>query len=214
MADKETGRPRDPFAEPSAILRGSDPVEIAERTGVPFEEGEFRLSFMLWDLCLSYPDLVLRAPLCLDTYVVKLLALLYLVQARAAPPANRWVPYRELRDGLFYAKSFSDTVEDRVCRRFGDDLEGMRSACELLGGRAVDQGDLGMVVNTFPRLPILLILWRGDEEFPPSARILFDASATDYLNAFELRMLCGEVVGRLIRVADGKLELPPPGRAP
>lgn len=204
----EDARPQDPFAEPSKVLRESDPADIAERAGVPFENGEFRLSFMAWDLHLSHPDLEFRAPPFLNTFVVKLLALLYLADAEAVPLANHWVPYRELRDGLFYSKSFTDTVEDRICRRFGDDLEGLQAACVRLGGREVDQGDLGMVIDTFARLPILIIVWRGDDEFQPNARILFDASATNYLNAFELRMLCGEVVGRLIRMADGGQEVP------
>jgi hypothetical protein len=210
MTEKDRDKVQDPFAGPSNELRESDPAEIAERAGIPFENGEFRLSLMRWEMYVSRPDLSFRAPEFLNTYVIKLLAVLYMANARAIPLANRWVPYRELKDGLFYTKSFSDTVEERVCRRFGGDLEGMRTACEALGGREVDQGDLGMVVNTFPRLPLLFIIWRGDEEFEPNARILFDSSATNYLNAFEMRMLCGEVVNRLIRLADGKLEVPPP----
>jgi hypothetical protein len=201
---------KDPFAEPGQLLRSSDPWEVAERASVPFDEGGFRVSLMLWNLYISHPDLDFRAPKFLDTYVIKLLAVIYLAKAEATVLANQWVPYRELKDGLFYAKSFWDTVEERVCRRFGDDIEGMRNACLALGGREVDQGDLGMVINTFPRLPLLFIVWRGDDEFASNARILFDASATDYLNAFELRMLCGEIVNRLIRIADGALEVPQP----
>ncbi len=204
------GRAQNPYEEPSKILNESDPVDIAERTGIPFENGEFRMSLMRWNLYISYPDLSFRAPKFLDTFVIKLLALLYMANASAVQLANQWVPYRELKDGLFYAKSFTDTVEDRVCRRFGGDLEAMGAACRELGGREVDQGDLGIVVQTFSRLPILFILWRGDEEFDPNARILFDSSATSYLNAFELRMLCGEIVSRLIRIANGGMELPPP----
>ncbi len=210
MAEKENGKIRsDPFADPSAILRQSDPADIAERAGVPYGDGVFKLTFLRWELLITHPDLCFEAPKFLDTYVVKLLAFLYLAKAKAGPLASRWVPYRELKDGLFYAKSFADTVEEKLCRRFGEDLEGMGAACEALGGRRVEQGDLGMVVNTFPRLPLLFIVWRGDEEFPPNLRVLFDASATDYLNAFELRMLCGEVSSRIIAVADGRLELPP-----
>jgi hypothetical protein len=203
-------RTQDPFAEPSRTLKARSAEEIAEKTGIPYGDGEFRLAIMRWEMRISHPELSFQAPAFLDTYVVKLLVVLYMANANAVPLANQWVPYRELKDGLFYTKSFSDTVEDRVCRRFGDDLEGMRAACIKLGGREVDQGDLGMVINTFPRLPLLFIIWRGDEEFAPNARILFDVSATSYLNAFELRMLCGEVVNRLIRIADGGLEVPPP----
>jgi hypothetical protein len=201
---KEKG---DPFEEPSRIVRDSNPEELAERCGIIWREGKLELPFLKWVLRISHPDLRFEAPRFLDTYVIRLLALLYLSRARAGPLANQWVPYRELKDGLFYAKSFQETVEERLCRRFGEDLEGLREACAALGGREVDQGDLGMVLNTFPRLPLLIILWRGDEEFEPSARILFDASADSYLNAFELRMLCGEVVGRLVRYADGGLKL-------
>jgi hypothetical protein len=208
--EKGGDRPQDPFAEPSKIIRESDASEIAERAGIPYENGEFRLSLMRWNLHISHPELRFLAPQCLDTFVIKLLALLYMANARAVPLANQWVPYRELKDGLFYNKSFSDTVEDRVCRRFGGDLESIRVACETLGGREVDQGDLGMVIDTFPRLPLLFILWLGDEEFEANARILFDASATNYLNVFELRMLCGEIVNRLIGIANGRLEVPPP----
>ncbi len=212
MGENGKGKALDPFAEPSRILRESEASEIAERAGIPYCGGEFTLNFMGWEIRISHPELSFSAPGFLDTYVVKLLAFLYMANANAVPLANQWVPYRELKDGLFYTKSFSDTVEERVCRRFGEDLEGMRAACEKLGGREVEQGDMGMVINTFPRLPLLFIMWRGDEEFEPNARILFDASATSYLNAFELRMLCGEVVNRLISIADGRLEVPPPRR--
>lgn len=201
---------QDPFAEPSALLRKSRPGDIAERAGVPWDGKEFRIGFLRWSLYVSHPELSFRAPEFLNTFVMRLLTLLYLAHARAVPPANRWVPYRELKDGLFYAKSFQDTVEERLLRRFAGDLEGLREAGLELGARVVEQGDLGLVLKTFPRLPLLFIIWRGDEEFEPSTRILFDASATNYLNAFELRMLCGEVVGRLINVADGRLKVPPP----
>nr|WP_303646030.1 DUF3786 domain-containing protein [Candidatus Solincola tengchongensis] len=191
-------------------MRKSRPGDIAERAGVPWDGKEFRIGFLRWSLYVSHPELSFRAPEFLNTFVVRLLTLLYLAHARAVPPANRWVPYRELKDGLFYAKSFQDTVEERLLRRFAGDLEGLREAGLELGARVVEQGDLGLVLKTFPRLPLLFIIWRGDEEFEPSTRILFDASATNYLNAFELRMLCGEVVGRLINVADGRLKLPSP----
>ncbi|MDI6874661.1 DUF3786 domain-containing protein [Candidatus Solincola sp.] len=206
----EERKEQDPFAEPSVLLRESHAGDIAERAGVPWDGREFKVSFLRWNLYVSHPELSFRAPDFLNTFVIRLLTLLYLAHARAVPLANRWVPYRELKDGLFYTKSFQDTVEDRLLRRFAEDLDGLREAGLELGARLVEQGDLGMVLQTFPRLPLLFILWRGDEEFEPSARILFDASATCYFNAFELRMLCGEVVGRLINVADGRLKVPPP----
>jgi hypothetical protein len=198
----------DPFAEPSRVLRERDPWEIAETAGVVFEDGRFRLPVYRWEVLISHPDLDFEGPAFLTSYVMRLLSLIYLSKARAKPLAQQWIPYRELKDGLFYVKSFQETVEERLLSRFSGDLEGLRQSALALGGRVVEQGDLGVVIPTFPRLPLLVILWRGDEEFPSSARILFDRSADTYLNAFELRMLSGELTGHLLKVADGRLELP------
>jgi len=208
MSDEKEDRSKDPSTEPSRAIRAHNPEELAERAGILYKEGEFQLKMMRWDISISYPELEFKAPKFLDTYVVKVLALIYIANAMAQPLANQWVPYRELKDGLFYTKTFSETVEDRLCRRFCEDIESLQLACEALGGREVDQGDLGMVLKTFPRLPLLIIIWQGDEEFEPNARVLFDASATSYFNAFELRMLCGEIASRLIRIADSGLEIP------
>ncbi|MEJ5186705.1 MAG: DUF3786 domain-containing protein [Candidatus Geothermincolales bacterium] len=198
----------DPFAEPSNNLRGRDPLEVAESAGLIYEEGHIRLPVYRWEIMISHPDLRFEGPPFLTSYVMRLLSLIYLSKAQAKPLANQWVPYRELKDGLFYVKSFQETVEERLLSRFSEDLDALREAAVALGGRVVEQGDLGVVIPTFPRLPLLMIIWKGDEEFPSSARILFDRSADTYLNAFELRMLSGEVVGHLVKIADGVLELP------
>ncbi len=208
MTDKEKTVSPNPFAEPTRILRERDPEEIAETAGLKYTDGYIRLPVYKWELSVSHPDLQIGGPSFLTSYVMRLLSLIYLSKARAKPLSNQWIPYRELKDGLFYVKSFQETVEERIVARFSKDLETLRRAAILLGGREVEQGDMGVVIPTFPRLPLLLIMWKGDEEFSSSARFLFDRSADTYLNAFELRMLCGEVTGHLIKIADGRLEVP------
>jgi hypothetical protein len=199
--------PTSPFDEPRNYLLSSDPEEVASLAGVIYSPGVFEIPFMRWTFRLTYPGLEFQMPRFLETFTIKLLTMLYLYRSKGVLLANQWVPYRELPDGLFYAKSFNETVESRVKDRFGDDLEGLARAAEQLGGRRVDQGDLGLVLQVYPRISLLFILWRGDEEFPASANILFDAHATSYLNVFELRMLSGEVVSRLVNLADGRLKL-------
>ncbi len=121
------------------------------------------------------------------------------------PRANHWVPYRELPDGLFYSKSFAETVESRLRDHFAADLPGLIEAGTSLGCTLVEQGDAGLMFNTYPRVSLLVTFWQADEEFPASTNILFDASACHYLNVFELKMLASEVVTRMIGIATGKL---------
>jgi len=197
----------DPFEEPSRRLRSRNPGELAESSGAHYSEGRLILPFLAWEIVLEHPSLDFWMPDFLCTYTLKLLTLLYLDRADGTPLASHWVPYRELSDGLFYSKNFSETVEERMRTRFAAEPESLLDAAVALGGEPVEQGDAGVMLRTFPRIPLLIILWKQDEEFPAACNILFDASSTHYLNAFELKMLSGEMASRIIAVADGRLSL-------
>jgi len=43
----------------------------------------------------------------------------------------------------------------------------------------VDLADVGIIVETFEKVPLLIEMWRGDEEFGPEVNVLFDKSITD-----------------------------------
>lgn len=194
-----------PFDEPTRYLLSHDPEEVADKAAVNFSAGAFELPFLRWKIKVSHPDFAFELPDFLNTFTVKLLTLLYLSRADGVPRANHWVPYRELPDGLFYSKSFTETVEDRLKDRFADDLPGLTGAGTHLGCTLVDQADAGLIFNTYPRVSLLVTFWQADEEFPASSNILFDASVSHYLNVFELKMLASEVVTRMIGIANGQL---------
>jgi hypothetical protein len=52
-----------------------------------------------------------------------------------------------------------------------------------------------------PKIPVCLILWAGDDEFPPAGNVLFDASISRYLIAEDVAVLSGMVVYPLIGMA-------------
>ncbi len=201
-----TERP-DPFEEPVRLLRQKDPETIAENAGATWGHHRLILPFLVWDISVEHPSISYEAPAPISGFTMKLLTLLYLNRSDGAGLACNWIPYRELNDGLFYAKNFHETVEERISGRFGSNPGELLSAAGKLGAEPVEQGDAGFIIRTYPRIPLLIILWGEDEEFPASCNVLFDASSTHYLNAFELKMLCLEVAGKMIAVADGKLSL-------
>ena len=43
-----------------------------------------------------------------------------------------------------------------------------------MGGEKANAGDVGIVVNPFDGISILVTMWRGDDEFGPDVNILFD----------------------------------------
>ncbi len=198
---------KNPCDEPTRRLREADPQEIAARAHIALVDGGFQIPFLRWDIRLTHPDLAFSMPAWLGTFSLKLLTLIYLAGGSDAPSADEWVPYRSLKDGLFYAKNFGETVESRIAARFGQDLEALENAALALGGRRVEQADIAFVFTTFPTIPVLVMLWRASEEFEASGMILFDMNATEHLSVFDLKMLSSELISLLIKVADGKVIL-------
>ena len=75
----------------------------------------------------------------------------------------------------------------------------MVKAVAKLGGHRADHGDVSVTVSAFPRVPVTLVLWRGDEEVAPNGNVLFDANIPDYLSTEDVTVLCETIIWRLVR---------------
>jgi hypothetical protein len=64
-------------------------------------------------------------------------------------------------------------------------------------------GDAAVSLPALPRVPIAIVLWAGDEEFAPSASIVFDASVAGYLDAEAVTVLAELATRRMIEAARG-----------
>jgi hypothetical protein len=135
-----------------------------------------------------------------DAHVsIQIVLLHYLLTADGAPPADRWLAFRELPDGLFYAQAFAGHAEGLLAEKLGTDLPRFRRAAEALGGQPLDLADAAYRFPAFPRLAVAALLWEGDEDFPAQARILFDASASHYLPTEDLAGVGDWLAHRLTR---------------
>jgi hypothetical protein len=109
------------------------------------------------------------------------LLLYYLSTADGTPLSDTWVSFADLPDGRVYQSAFQGYSGDELVRAFGPDLEAFGRACRSAGGRPSAAGDASFVFAALPRLPLMAVYWRGEEEFPSSCKILFDGSAGHYL---------------------------------
>ncbi len=123
----------------------------------------------------------------------------YLLTADGTRLADRWVAFRELPDGLFYAQAFAGHAEALLAQRYGADLEAFRRACGSLGGMPLDLAEASFRFQALPRLAVAVLLWSGDEEFPSQARILFDATSGHYLPTEDLSGIGDWLSHRLAR---------------
>jgi hypothetical protein len=77
----------------------------------------------------------------------------------------------------------------------------LAAASETLNGKQIASGDAGFEFLFFPKMPVQLIVWEGDEEFAPEASIVFDATIGRIFSPEDIAWLAGMVVYRLIALA-------------
>lgn len=120
-----------------------------------------------------------------------------------APPlsSGNWVSYREIPGASFYYSAFVKRAIDPLKKVFGQNLDGLKGAGEILGGKTIDAGDVGYEFRLFPNIPVRLILWTGDEEFPAEANIVFAENIKDLLLPEDIAWLAGMLVYRLIALS-------------
>ena len=130
----------------------------------------------------------------------KILILHYLVQAKGTPLSNRIITYKELPEGINYFRTFYKRAIKPLVDHFGQEPDQLVDVVKRLGGHKTDYGDVAVIINAFPRVPVTLALWWGDEEFPPEGSILFDSTISDYLTTEDTNVLCEGVAWRLVRL--------------
>jgi hypothetical protein len=129
----------------------------------------------------------------------KILMLHYLLTASGRPLSGELIGFKELGEGLAYYPTFTQRAIQPLITCFGSRPEKMLESAGPLGGMKSVLGDCAVTIPTLARVPLTLVLWRGDDEFPPNANVLFDRSVLDYLPLEDLIVLCQTVVRKMAR---------------
>ena len=183
-------------------LAGRDPHVLADWAGASYDASLSRFLLRYWDVTytVSYPAGEVRDAAGAEPPIfTRVLLLHYLLNASGAPMADRWVAFREFPGGMGYDAAFQGRVVGRLARTFGQRLDDFRRVCQALGGVALSVGDAAYYFDVLPRLRVAVVLYRGDDEFPPAANFIFDGAADRYLPTEDLVVLGEQVTSRLCK---------------
>jgi hypothetical protein len=149
-------------------LSGCDPREIADRTGVRYEQGVYHLAFLDRILILDpvrQQVQVLGGSQAEPCFRLCLTALLYLVKIDPGLLGPGIGP-QELPGGATFFRGHHGIPSGPLEERFGWDLAGFVEAGKKLHGKIGAAGDASLALQIFPGLVVEVILWQGDDEFP------------------------------------------------
>ncbi|CAO0823086.1 DUF3786 domain-containing protein [Desulfarculales bacterium] len=120
------------------------------------------------------------------------LLLHYLERADGAPARGEWVTFREVESGEFYWSAFVKRAKAPLVNFFGEQPELLAELGAKVGGRpSQDVGDISLIVRALPRVKFMLVLWVGDEEFPPEGNVLMDKNIGHYLSTEDIALAAG-----------------------
>ena len=164
-----------PFAHYVQRFKTLNPEEAAARTGAKWDGEEFYVNLLSRDFAISHPDYAIRAldggklpPLPTQTFLLRCL-----LEAQQTQWLGQWKTFREMPWGEMYNTPYTGRVLKRAAFTFGTRLEVFRTACEKLGGTPVSHGDAGYEFTLVGNYKMRILVWEGDDEFPPSAQILY-----------------------------------------
>jgi hypothetical protein len=130
----------------------------------------------------------------------KILILDYFTRAKGTPLSDKKITYKELHDGRNYFDTFAKRTIQPLVTFFGSQPEQLQKTARILGGRKADYGDAAVTIDAFSRVPVTIVLWRGDEEFAPEGSLLFDSTISDYLTNDDIHTLCENITWKLVRL--------------
>ena len=185
-----------PFAHYEERFRGLEPAEVSARLQhVKWDGKEFTLTLLGRSFAIAHPDYAIRPldegsvpPLPTQTFLLR-----YLLESRDAAWAGEWKTFREMPWGEMYIKPYTGRVLTRAAFTFGTRVAAFKAACEKMGAQPVPHGDAGYRFDLIGGYHMQLLVWEGDEEFPPNAQVLYSDNFAAGMAA-EDRVVAGDIL--------------------
>ncbi|MBQ8797612.1 MAG: DUF3786 domain-containing protein [Oscillospiraceae bacterium] len=185
-----------PFSYYEEKFRTLDPMETLGRLpDVKWENGEFYVNLLSRTYAIAHPDYAIRAldeaplpPLPVQTFLLR-----YLLESKCVAWAGQWKTFREMPWGEMYIKPYTGRVLTRAAFTFGTRVAAFKAACEKMGATPLKHGDAGFQFDFIGNYAMQIIVWEGDEEFPPSAQVIYSDNFAEGFAA-EDRVVAGDIL--------------------
>ncbi len=224
----ENNKEQVPFEHYERLFMQADSAEMAARCGAKYIEGKFYVNLLGTQYAISHPEYEIatacaaslamteegttpsgsgkcrqgmhqarnvsgQCPLPVQTFLLR-----YLLEGKQVAWQGQWKTFREMPWGELYIKPYTGRVLTRAAFTFGTRVEAFAAACEKMGATKLTSGDAGYEFDFLGGYKMRILVWAGDEEFPPNAQILYsDNFETGF--APEDRVVAGDILISVIK---------------
>ena len=187
----ENNKEQVPFEYYEGLFKNIDPTEVTARLqDVAWDGKVFSLKLLGKNYEITWPEYAIAPATALP---VQTFLLRYLLESRDVAWCGQWKTFREMPWGEMYIKPYTGRVLTRAAYTFSFKLAAFAAACEKMGAIKVNHGDAGYQFELLPGFFIQILIWQGDDEFPPNAQILYSDNFAESFAA-EDRVVAGDIL--------------------
>ena len=182
-----------PFEHYLELFKDIDPIEASKRCAVDYDENakEFKLRLMQRQHSLEFPTAIVKDENgdVVDNYQIRIFLMRFLIEAKYVPSTGELLNYRQIPWGDVYFKPFEGRCLMRLAFGFGFSLDKFNRSMEKMGAIKMNMGDSSYRFEFINNYFVVFILWAPDDEFPPSANILFEDNFAQIYRAEDLAVV-------------------------
>lgn len=182
-------------------LTEANPATICKNTGCRYDKESKTYSLTVWG-----NEFVINPPLkCVEnitnTYKAHdyfaLFIVYYLLNAKEIIMENNWVSEKDIPGGAAFFRGPHEIPTGKISEHFNNRMDAFNRVCTDAGGIEIEKADAAFYFQITPRIPVLVLLWNGDEDFPPEAKIMYDRSIGELLSLDIIFALAVAICDRL-----------------
>lgn len=110
----------------------------------------------------------------------QLFAIHYLLTGQNVAPRKEWISEKDLPGGATFFRGPHEIPTRLITDQVADSLETFHQICRKRGGKPLDMADGAYCFQVAENIPVAVLYWLGDEDFPAEAKLLFDRSINSH----------------------------------
>lgn len=185
------------------LFKNYDPTRIARILGLSFDENflyvtyfgiSYRLRLLDGSLEKQTRDLWTE-----EVYFNEAMSIYHHLRYTKDFPhlTGEWVPTSEIEGVSTRNTRLPDPLLLPFAMHFSGKSEQLEEACQRLGGHKLNLGDVSYEFLSFPQVPLRLIFWDADEDFPAQVQVLADRGAADYMHFETIGCVVSDLLEKL-----------------
>ncbi len=183
-------------------LAKCDPVDICRQPLCKYDDVNKKYSISVWgddyNICPSEFKIErVQSENSDPNELFFLFIIYYLLNYKDIQITKEWISEKDIPGGVTFFRGPHEIPTDFISKKYKNNIKAFRKKCIELGGIEIDMADAAYKFDIVPQIPVVVLYWEGDDDFPAEAKILYDRTIINHLTLDIVFSLAVEVCARI-----------------